>query len=154
MREWKHWIMTSWLNKPKALYRWIKDIDHGTVSLLQRPDGTLTGRIAEMDCKLHGAWDPIMRRYADAPEPDVVEFMHTYSDLIPNTPMTGSKIDASSLRVRVLRTSVDVATGTDGWSAANLRQPPTSILAILADLLNLIEDTGRWPKALIMSSSP
>eukprot|EP00973_Karenia_brevis_P019038 2610282-Karenia_brevis.AAC.1 len=40
------------------------------------------------------------------------------------------------------------ACGLDGWRAYELKRLPRILLDALADIFNLIEETGQWPKSL------
>ena len=146
--SWKNWVQSALKQSPKEFSRQLKETDFGCVTLMERPDGTLTGNIMEMDGLAHAAWDPIICRYVNTPEPDVDKFMATYSHLVPNVPMQVEPISSVTLRHGLQHVAVDTATGTDGWSVAHLRRLPTCILESLAKFLNLVEECGQWPSAL------
>eukprot|EP00973_Karenia_brevis_P094598 12423279-Karenia_brevis.AAC.1 len=44
------------------------------------------------------------------------------------------------------------ASGLDGWRVAEMRRLPAILLDALADMFNIIEETGRWPAALQQAS--
>ena len=54
----KTWVKESWSSHLKAVYQWLRCDDWGALTLLQRPNGTLTGNILEMDTLLHKERDP------------------------------------------------------------------------------------------------
>ena len=97
-----------------------------------------------MDTLLLKEWDPILRRYATIAEPSVQKFMEAYSEYVPKKNMHVNDITADDLMKHQQRTSVEVATSTDGWSVHSLRLLPKPICEVLDLLLNLMEDVGRW----------
>ena len=52
------------------------------------------------------------------------------------------------MRMTLRKQRADSARGLDGWRVAELKALPPSLLAKLADILNVVESTGRWPKTL------
>jgi hypothetical protein len=141
-------MMDAWHTDQRAVYQWVRHDDSPPVTLLERPDKTLTGNRSEMDRLLHDAWDPIMRRYASSPEPDPAVFLQHYGQHIVHTPMDLDPITADLIQSRLSITPARKATGLDGWSVADLKRLPAFVLAFLADFLNLVEDTGTWPDSL------
>lgn len=145
---WKSWMADCWSHAPRQVFSWIKQKEWGQVSLLQRPDGTHTGNIKEMDGMLHAAWDPIMRRFAERPEPDPALFMQHYGHLLNHHPMAVRPLTGQRLHAQLQRTSAHKATGPDGWSVGAMRRLPIPTLELLAELLNAVERTGCWPAML------
>ena len=106
-----------------------------------------------MDTLLHKDWDPILRRYSTIAEPSVQKFREAYYEYVPKKNMHVNDITADDLMKHLQRTSVEVATSTDEWPVHSLRLLPKPICEVLALLLNLVEDVGRWPRPLATSRS-
>ena len=127
LSSWKQRMKEAWSSMDRGLvYRWIKEENWNSVAFVARPDGTLTANIEEMDQLLHGAWDPILRRYACTDEPSADAFMAKYGHLVKRHEMTVKPMTAKRLREQLSRTSSKKATGLDGWGVANLKRLPLS----------------------------
>eukprot|EP00973_Karenia_brevis_P020126 2761904-Karenia_brevis.AAC.1 len=101
-----------------------------------------------MDRLLHEAWMPIFRMYHNRPEPSWQDFESRYDNYIHRYPMVVSDITGKDLRRILQKMRVSAAPGMDGWTVPELRLLPLCLLNCLADLLNIIEETGRWPIGL------
>ena len=102
---------------------------------------------------LHDKWMPVPQRYKDTPEPDADAFFDKYATdfnhlAASTTPPTLPNIEAVDLETSVSKMKSEKATGLDGWSVEDLKVLPKNCLAHLAELLNVIETTGRWPGPL------
>ena len=134
--------------RPGAVYRWLREEEFSPpVVFLAWPDGTPTGNVQEMDELLRAAWGPINRKYTEAPEPDPATFLARYGHHLRRVPMLHKPLTGGYLRKR-LRFMHPTALGLDGWSLKDLRSLPLRLLDWLAELLTLVEVTGRWPEVL------
>ena len=134
IRKWKDKMNASWLDKPKEVYAWIRQEYQPPLVMLEDPDtGNPTSSVEWMDNILHGAWDVVMRKYADKPEPDVQTFMNTYGHFLVKTgqmqtaPLTGPRI-----RKRLKKMGIHTATGLDGWCVSDLLCLPDEVLDMFA----------------------
>ena len=57
-------------------------------------------------------------------------------------------LTGEELQKGVQKTDVATATGEDGWKSVELRALPLGAWEELAALLNIVETTHRWPRAL------
>ena len=93
---------------------------------------------------LEAHWVPLWRRrpVAQLPEDWLVELdgLPPFPD---RSPWTGALV-RSLLRSMPRRKAV----GLDGWSVPELRLLPDALLDWIADLLETVERTGRWPETL------
>ena len=145
---WKAWLVEEMSVRPGAVYRWLREEEFfPPVVFLARPDGTPTSNVEEMDELLQAAWGPINRKYAKAPEPDPAAFLARYGHHLRRVPMLHKPLTGGYLR-KHLRFMHPTALGLDGWSLGDLRSLPLRLLDWLAELLTLVEVTGRWPEVL------
>ena len=145
---WKAWLVEEMSVRPGAVYRWLREEGFSPpVVFLARPDGTPTGNVQEMDELLRAAWGPINRKYAEVPESDPAAFLARYGHHLRRVPMLHKPLTGGYLRRR-LRFMHPTALGLDGWSLGDLRSLPLRLLDWLAELLTLVEVTGRWPEVL------
>ena len=49
VNAWKSWLQEDWANTGSGVYKWCKGDSGSKVSLMQRPDGTLTGNAVEIN---------------------------------------------------------------------------------------------------------
>ena len=110
---------------------------------LARLDGTATANVREMDGSLREAWGPINRKYAEALEPCPEAFMAKYGHHLRKVPMLASQMTGG-----LLRAMSPSSMGLDGWSPQDLQSLPDSTLDWFAQLLQLVEDEGKWPAVL------
>ena len=111
--------------------------------------GEPISNVQRMDEILHESWDKVMRKYADTPEPDPDKFVQQYSHFIGKKAyMVLAPITRARLRKRLKKMGVHTAMGLDGWCVADLLCLPDSLLNMLADLLAIVEATGKWPRIL------
>ena len=147
--RWAVWMQHQWEHNPRRVYQWVKDSRRGGVAILSRPDGSITAEPKELDELLHQAWDPIMCKYQDTPEPSVEAFSHQYDPfLLPLEPHVAPRLTGLRLLNRLKQTPTRVAMGLDCWGVAELRCLPLPFFELLADIFNHIESNGQWPLAL------
>ena len=148
----------------KLAYKWMRGDTTTQCGLLQRGDGKLTGNPDEIMEILSDKWMPIFRRYSAQPEPDAGIFLDAYEAEVaklatstepPHLPALGP----DELKRIISKMKSDTAPGLDGWTVDDLKSlPSTCLLSLatllqrsLATLLQAVETTGVWPKALSMA---
>eukprot|EP01059_Diplonema_ambulator_P009922 TRINITY_DN198_c0_g1_i7.p1 TRINITY_DN198_c0_g1~~TRINITY_DN198_c0_g1_i7.p1 ORF type:complete len:1582 (+),score=531.22 TRINITY_DN198_c0_g1_i7:1237-5982(+) len=102
----------------------------------------------ELDRTMREAWKKVFAKYENEPEPPYEPFRRKYGRHIVHWQMTKRKLTARCLRQTLERKARRSAAGTDGWRMSELRHLPDQILEGWAALLNHIEETGVWPKAM------
>ena len=124
------WLVEEMSVRPGAVYRWLREEELSPpVVFLARQDGTPAGNVQEMDELLRAAWGPIDSINDEAPKLDLA-----------NKPMTGEYLRKG------LRFKHPTAPNVSSWSVKDLRSLPLRLLDWLAELLTLVEVTGRWPE--------
>eukprot|EP00660_Eupelagonema_oceanica_P019356 gene19356-biopygen31077 len=147
---WKEELRNSFLLKPGKVFDICKGTRRSEVSMMKRTDGTFTGDVLEMDKLLRDAWCKIFRLYPDEqhPEPPWHPFAQRFKNYIPNNPMEVTDITAQQLRDVLKRMGKHQAAGMEGWRPAELKKLPVPLLELLAQMFNVVEETGAWPAAL------
>ena len=148
IREWQAWMKEAWQVQQGAVYKWIReDVYSPPVCVVARPGGSLTSNIEKMGRLLHNAWDPVLRKYADAQEPDLQGFIAEFGahlmpcPRMPDTVITGQRLCSG------LRKMPETTTGTDGWSRKMLLALPLELFDWLVHFYTMIEE-GQWPEQL------
>ncbi|KAJ9456779.1 hypothetical protein DIPPA_13582 [Diplonema papillatum] len=113
-----------------------------------RTGAGVTANVDEMDEALNTAWDPILRKYKDGPEPEYEPFRDRFQDHIGPHLMEAGTITGEELRILLRKKPKKSASGVDGWRMAELRELPLPLLNALADVMNLVEATGDWPASM------
>ena len=146
---WKQWFADDWAGSRKRTFAYVRGEEQlPSASILQRDDGTLTGNIMDIDNMLLGAWIPTFRARDFEPAPSWDAFYVRYQQHIPRfQPYMAELIESSHIREGLNRMDGDTACGVDGWRLHELKSLPEELLQRLA-ILNLVEDTGRWPECL------
>ncbi|KAJ9435454.1 hypothetical protein DIPPA_12764, partial [Diplonema papillatum] len=113
-----------------------------------RTGAKMTANVDEMDEVLHTAWDAILRKYKDRPEPEYGPFRDRFQEHIDTHLMEPGTITGEELRTLLRKKPKKSASGVDGWRMAELRELPLPLLNALADVMNLVEVTGVWPASM------
>ena len=145
---WTAWVQCSWHTTPGRLYRYTKGEASVPATMLQRGDKSFTADFAEMDDLLRKAWSPIFALYRDSPEPAWEPFAERFGRYIIRVPMDLADLTAADLQSTLAKQSTRCAAGIEGWRVAELKALPPFLLDKLAQLLNQVEKTGRWPRSL------
>jgi len=149
LSAWKQWLDQAWGEKRIDVYKWCKGVAEERTSLVQRPDGTLTANVDEIDDLLSEAWLPIFRMYADKPPPDWNTFAERFGSFTPRGPvMDEAALDAQALRKTLSKMKSTGSCGMDGWRISEIKALPDFFLHRLAEFLNIVEVEGVWPDAL------
>ena len=147
----RQWFEEDWAASKKRTYNFINGSSEqcaGAAPLLTRPDGTVTGNLLEIDTMLHEAWMPTFQLYARTPVPSWDEFEARFHIYFPaRVPFEYRLMTVEMIQDTLKRMSNDTSAGVDGWRVRELKALP-QLLDLLADLFNLIEQTGTWPDAL------
>ena len=145
---WTAWVQGSWHTAPGRLYRYTKGESSVPATMLQRGDKSFTADFGEMDDLLRKAWSPIFALYRDSPEPAWEPFAARFGRYILRVPMDLGDLTAADLQTTLAKQSTRCAAGMEGWRVAELKALPPFLLDKLAQLLNQVEKTGRWPRSL------
>ena len=147
---WRTRMEEAWAQSPGKVFDWVKGKVDAPLVMVADPDdgGKPCASIEGMDEILHRAWDPIMRKYADRPEPCPQEFQRRYGQHVSRVPMATQPLTGARLRGRLRKMGTRTARGLDGWAVVDLLQLPVALMDMLADLLGLVEELGEWPVQL------
>ena len=147
---WRAKMEEAWAQSPGKVFDWLKGTVDAPLVMVADPDdgGKPCASIEGMNRILHRAWDPIMRRYADRPEPCTQEFQRRYGQHVRRVPMATQPLSGARLRGRLRKMGTTTACKLDGWAVADLLQLPVALMDMLADLLGLVEEVGEWPTLL------
>ena len=113
--------------------------------MVRTPSGEFTANIAEMDEAIRAAWAPVNTRYEATPEPSVDKFMQEYRHHVRHSAMKARMLTGDVLLQRARKMGVKTANGLDLWSIGLLKRLPTPFWDALAELVRMVERTGKWP---------
>ena len=116
LQQWRQSMGHAWLDRPKDVYKWIKNDHQAPLVMLRDPEtGGPTANVNRMDEILHESWDKVMRKYIGSPEPDPDVFVHKYRNFIEsNTDMDATPLTGARPHKRLRKMGVHTATGLDG----------------------------------------
>lgn len=146
---WKDKLRHDWFQTRRKVFKWLRNEPFTSISLIERPDKTLTGNLMEIDELVQAAWRPIFSKYADKPEPAWSDFRARFGQYIHAAPFELSPITGEQLAAAAKKQSQHTAMGADGWRASELKRLPLYMWDQMATLLNTVEAKGRWPKTLL-----
>ena len=147
---WKDWTGIQWNTNQRAIHDLVRESENGSLCVMARPDGSLTGHLNEIDSLLRQHWLPIFQKYDTInPEPSWDAFRQEYGCHVPqNGGVRLGKLEPAQLLETLRRMNPNTSVGADAWSVKDLKGLPLPILQRLCDLFSLIEDTGTWPRAI------
>ena len=114
--------------------------------MVKKPNGENTTHIAKMDSAIRAAWKPINKRYDSVPEPSMNKFMNEYRRHVKHSPMKARVLTGEVLLQCARKMGLKTANGIDLWSIPPLKRLPTPFRDAPAEMLRVVERTGRWPK--------
>jgi hypothetical protein len=118
--------------------------------VLKRADGTYTSNSMEQLDLVLEAWRPIFERFK-AGEPSKDEFFREFGPHMRTHEMGTDPISGEMLRETLVKMKNNAA-GLDQWAASDLKillNWHPELFDDLAEILNVIEDCGRWPDAMV-----
>ena len=139
---WQAWCRTEAKGSMRRLYRYVKQGPACMMQLgaLESTDGeVLTGKAALLQAS-ENAWWPLWQPgpRGQAREP---EFRHYPA--LPLRALEGTRLEQAAWRC-----SESKAPGMDGWTLKRMKQWPSAVWRAVADMLQVVEISGRWPAAL------
>ena len=159
--SWHAWVQEALANGGGKLYRWIKGNDSFGASMVPDPAAAAAGQEARPGSR---PWLNSLRGGAAA---QLRYFEHHWRQLwqrdtrpLANAEQWLSELDglpqfpdrvawtAPFIRAVLKRMPKRKAVGLDGWSVAELRLLSNELIEWMADLLEMVEQLGRWPAAL------
>eukprot|EP00660_Eupelagonema_oceanica_P019618 gene19619-biopygen24620 len=147
--DFREWMDEKLRNEQGKVFAWCREEERGQgANMLRKEDGTFTANVREMDEALHRAWDPIMRMYAQKPEPEWEPFFARFGAYVKDHPMACADLTGADLRAVLAKMGGRQAGGMEGWRVRELKALPEPLLDLLARVFNAVERTGRWPPAL------
>lgn len=134
----------------RSIISWCKVQPKKQGDVVEDEQGRATANVAEVDKMLNESWDPVFRIYKNSPEPQPEPFFDRYRDHIRRNPMREvTKITGAELRAILKKKRGRSACGVDGWRLEELKALPMPLLEALSQVMNVVEETGNWPKALM-----
>ena len=99
---------------------------------------------------------PVFRRYSELPQPNPDTFLSEYegeaAKLAASAQLPSIQpLDADELKRILSMMKRDTAPGLDGWTVGDLKSLSKSCPQLLATLINEVDETGTWPRALSMA---
>ena len=142
-------FQNDWKCKPSNVYSKVDPQIWTPTVILEKPDGSLTGNFHEVEVLLRDAWLPIFDKYSTQSEPSWTNFETRYQAYFPApVSMTLRPFSVLGIRKVLQHMKIRSASGPDGWTVADLRNLPDSILALLVNLFTEIERSQQWPAVL------
>ena len=151
IKEWRRTMKEHMKENPAKVFSFLRKATSSHTTFLKREDGTVTANLQEMDELLMDdrAWGGVFRMYDDSEEPAWTTFFDRFKEHIPEgTPCVCEPLTADDLRTTIGKMKRKKAAGLDGWRVEELKELPLTLLEELARCLNLIEDTGNWPRVI------
>ena len=145
MTMWKNWLRTDY----RAACNWCKNADCEKIVMVQHEDGTHTANAEQVHALIEQTWIPIFKMHELGTRPTWQHFEEVFGDHIPvSCECAVDELDGEKLRSACKKMKSASAPGADGWRVAELQVLPLQLFEKLAQVLNLVEETGTWPVPL------
>ena len=139
---WKNWLRTDY----RAACNWCKNADCEKIVMVQQEDGTHTANAEQVHALIEQTWIPIFKMHELGTRPTWQHFEEVFGDHIPvSCECAVDELDGEKLRAACKKMKSASAPGADGWRVAELQVLPLQLFEKLAQVLNLVEETGTWP---------
>ena len=117
--------------------------------MVQREDGTHTANAEQVHALIEQAWIPIFKMHELGTRPTWQQFETSFGEHISiSCECTVDELDGEKLRTACKKMKSTSAPGADGWRVAELQALPLQLFEKLAQVFNLVEETGTWPVPL------
>lgn len=146
IKEWKTKMLSDWNSTRTKSFRFLREYLPPPSDIFQLPDGSYTGQFAAIHTNILDAWLPTFAMYRLSHEPPWIPFADRFGQYIIHHQTHLAPLTADVLADSIKAMSVRKAKGLDGWSVLDLKNLPPSFLPRLADIFNVIEETGVWPE--------
>ena len=151
----KQSLIQDWNANRKATYTWLRDQPPFSTPCFKINDEQYVTKHAELHQMMIDSWGPIFNRYQKSHPPSYEnfrrEFPHalppdrTYSTENPFTLPTITSQDVSEIIFNLKPSSA----GIDFWQTHELQSLGPFSIQMLAELLQAIEDSQKWPENLL-----
>ena len=149
LRQWKSRLQSSVASQ----HAWLRDsAQHSTLTCLKNEHGHHTANLAEQFQLVRAAWQSITEAFKEG-EPCHDHFWRNYGPHVVSTPCALPALHSKML-VDVVLHMPDTAAGLDGWALNDLKLLATAqphVFEHLCALLQVVEQVGRWPNAMIQA---
>ena len=109
--------------------------------MVQRDDVTHTANAEQVHALIEQAWIPMFKMHELGTQPTWRQFEASFGQHIPaSCECTVDELDGEKLRLASKKLKSTSAPGADGWRAG----APVAVLRKLAQVLNLVEESGTW----------
>ena len=148
-------------NQQKIRYQWKKQVSDFSAAckwvrktappplVLEAEDGRVTfGKTEGLDA-ISKDWMPLFQCSQDH-QNDWTKYKDEFREFLPDQNCSWSKELSVDLLLRAAKKIKKTASGPDGWSAALLLALPTEAWHRLTQVLEVCENCGAWPRALLV----
>ena len=95
---WKERLRNDWAQSRRQAFAWLRNEPFSSVSLVKRPDGSLTGNLHAIDRIVQDAWLPIFGKYREQPEPSWQAFRARFGPYIRHCPLELQPLSGDELK--------------------------------------------------------
>ena len=137
MTTWENWLRTDY----RAACKWCKGVDNEKLVMVQRDDGTHAANAEQVHALIEQAWIPISKMHELGTQPTWPQFEASFGEHIPATcECTVDELNGENLN--------NARTKLKSTSAPGAEALPLELFEKMAQVLNLVSETGTWPVPL------
>ena len=117
--------------------------------MVQGDDGTHVANAEQVHALIERAWIPILKMHELGTQPTWSQFEAAFGEHIRAAcECAVDELNGEKLKNACKKMKSASAPGADGWRVAELQALPLQLFEELAQVLNLVEETGSWPTPL------
>lgn len=145
LRAWRESMRADFRRSRRAAFRYVRGDPAQPLRALLTAEGVVTE-----PCRVHAAlvrdWASVFRRYEYGdPRPVWEEVRALVGPHLPSAPCAVVDITAEDVMQAVGAMASESGGGVDGWQPKDLKALGVRAYTALARVLNLVEETRRWP---------
>ena len=142
-RKVKKIMQEDWKRGGERAYKSIRDEEVAVIDAVRNEQGQVTTDPEEIAKEVSRTWGKLYNREEKV---NVEEFMDKYGGYIPTVECKLPRLEGRMFKERFMKMKAKRAVAADGWRIRELRDLPEDLLEIGAQLVQEVEEGGRWPR--------
>ena len=142
LKTWKDSLRFDFKKGGRKAFAWLKDEWKPPLNAITTEFGEISVTPQAVVDSLQTEWD---RLFNQADQPSWEAFRNQFQDLLVSQPCIIEDITAEQIYQHIQRMPASRAIAVDGWRVSEMKQLPVSLLKLVAELYQAVENGQSWP---------